>query len=226
MKKLILLTSLLFSFTAFAQIENDCDDLNKLSCCPSIESGYIPEILPWEKVGSKTSHKEALYNMFPKTLTYKEFIYRDLFSSSFQRIEKFAPLEPPTLTNSQLKFSYCIPSTRQAMTVQITDFSAPFFQTKMGEAVKNLDLAVFNPQAIALGVHNHSSLNKKYKNSVIMSSRFSPYGGESDTVSFLAFVKDRYLIVIDIDDQPMRFTEPIQVEEFLNDYITQINLTD
>lgn len=226
MKKLIAFTLILFSFTTFAQIESDCDNVNKLSCCPSIESGYIPEILPWDKVGSKTSYKEALYGMFPKTLTYKEFVYRDLFSSSFQHIEKFAPLERPTLTNSQLKFSYCIPKTRQTMTVKITDFSAPFFQTKMGEAVKNLDLAVFNPQAIALGVHNHSPLNKKYKNSVIMSPRFSPYGGESDTVSFLAFVKDRYLIAIDIDDKPMRFNEPIQVEEYLKDYIYQINLTD
>ncbi|MBP8792416.1 MAG: hypothetical protein KBE41_05900 [Lutibacter sp.] len=226
MKKLIAFTAILFSLTAFAQIESNCNNINEPICCPSLESGYTPKILPWDKVGSKTSFKEALYGMFPKILTYKEFIYRDLFSSSFQHLEEYAPSDPPTLTNSKLKFSYCIPNTRQKMIVEITDFSAPFFQTKMGQAIKNLDLLVFNPQSIGLGAHNHSPLNKKYKNSVIMSARFSPYGGKSDSVSFLAFVKDRYLIAIEVEDTAMRFTEPIQVEKYLSEYISQIDLTD
>ena len=226
MKKLFFLALIFISLNAFAQIETDCDDLNKLACCPSLESGYIPEILPWDKVGSKTTYKEAIYGMFPKILEYKEFIYRDLFSSSFQNLEEYAPLDPPTLTNSKLSFSYCIPNTRQVMKVEITDYNAPFFETKIGKALKDLDLVVFQPNAIALGIHNHSPLNKKYKNSVIASTRFSPYGGESDDVQYIAYVSDRYLITITIDDKPMRFTKPIQVEEFINDYVSQINLTE
>ena len=47
-------------------------------------------------------------------------------------------------------------------------------------------------------------------------------GGESDQVSYLAYHDDQYFIQIDIDDKNKRFTEPIQVENFLSGYIKLI----
>jgi hypothetical protein len=114
------------------------------------------------------------------------------------------------------------------MKVNITDYSDPFFETKIGKAAKDIDLIYINNPgaALAFGAHSISPINKKYKKSIIVSSRFSPYGGEEEGVGYLAYVNDRYLIAITIDDKPKRFTEPLQVEEFIKEYISQINLSE
>ena len=198
-------------FNTYAQIEKDCDNVNKLPCCPTLEDGFIPEIPSWEKISCKTIFKEAEYGMFPKLLEYKGYIFREVISCAVQNMDCI------------LTFDYCIPKTRQKMRIEIKDYKDPFFQTEMGKASKNIDLLMLKPNAIALGSRD-LSVNKKYKNSKIVSARFSPYGGKSDTVGYIAYVNERYFISISIDDKPKRFTESLQVEEFLKDYISQINL--
>lgn len=213
MKKIFLCIALFNLFITFSQVEPDCDNPNKLSCCPSIEDGYIPEIPSWDKVGCKTALKEIEYAMFPKILEYQEYIFREVVSCAVQNMDCI------------LTFDYCIPKTRQKMRIQIKDYKDPFFETDMGKASKNLDLIMLQPNAIALGAID-LSVNKKYKNCKIISPRFSPYGGESETVDYIAYVNERYLISISIDDKPKRFTEPLQVEKFLENYISQINLKE
>ena len=212
MKKLLLIMPFFMFFNTYAQIEKDCDNVNKLPCCPTLEDGYRPEIPSWEKISCKTIFKEAEYGMFPKLLEYKGYIFREVISCAVQNMDCI------------LTFDYCIPKTRQKMRIEIKDYKDPFFQTEMGKASKNIDLLMLQPNAIALGSRD-LSVNKKYKNSKIVSARFSPYGGKSDTVGYIAYVNERYFISISIDDKPKRFTESLQVEEFLKDYISQINLT-
>lgn len=48
--------------------------------------------------------------------------------------------------------------------------------------------------------------------------------GESDEVGYLAYHANRYFIQIDIDDKNKRFTEPIQVENFLSGYVKLIKI--
>ena len=215
MKKIFLIPLILLTFSAFAQIENDCNDVNKLNCCPSLEDGYEPKIPPVKDI-HQTVYKIAEYDMFPKILEYKGYIFREVISKAVQNMD------------NNISFYYCIPKTRQRIQVNITDYSDPFFETKTGKAVKNLDLIYFNnpKSGVIFGAHNVSPVNKKYKKSIIMSMRFSPYGGKSDDVFYIAYVNDRYLIKINIDDKPKRFTEPIQVEEFLKEYIANINLIE
>ena len=215
MKKIFLIPLILLSFSAFAQIENDCNDVNKLNCCPSLEDGYEPKI-PLVKDIHQTVYKIAEYEMFPKLLEYKDYIFSEVSSKAVQNMD------------NNISFYYCIPKTRQRMKVNITDFSDPFYETTNGKASKGIDLIYFNNPGAALsfGAHSVSPINKKYKKSIIVSSRFSPYGGKEDSVSFLAYVNDRYLIAITIDDKPKRFTEPLQVEEFIKEYVSQINLSE
>ncbi|CAM3576444.1 hypothetical protein FLGE108171_03970 [Flavobacterium gelidilacus] len=214
MKNLLILVSFCFVQIVFSQVENDCDNINKPSCCPSIEDGYSPKIPAWEDVGCKTAYKETEYLMFPKILEYKGYIFKQLTSCAVQNMDCI------------LTIDYCLQKTRQNLRVEIKDYKDPFFESKMGIASKNIDLIVFQPGAVGLGSHSLSPLNKKYKNSVIVSSRFSPYGGEEDSVSYIAYVNERYLIHIIIDDKPKYFTEAIQVEKFLKEYISQINLVE
>lgn len=215
MKNIIVIIAFIITASASAQVENDCDDINKPSCCPSLEDGYVPKIPPVEDI-HQTVYKIAEYDMFPKILEYKGYIFREVMSKAVQNMD------------SNMSFYYCIPKTRQRMKVNIADFSDPFYETTNGKASKDIGLIYFNnPEAaVAFGAHSVSPKNKKYKKSIIVSSRFSPYGGKEESVSFLAYINDRYLLAITIDDKPKRFTEPLQVEEFIKDYVSQINLSE
>jgi hypothetical protein len=213
MKKLFLILSLCVFQFSIAQIETNCDDLNLPSCCPTL-ADYIPIIPAWEEIGCKTDRKAAEYHFFPKILEYQGYIFREVSSCAVQNMD------------FKLNFDYCIPQTRQTMRVEIADYNDPFFETKQGKAFLPIKFMIFKPEAIALGSHELSPFDRKYKKSRIVSARFSPYGGASDSVSYVAFVNERYMITITLDDKPNRFKEPLDVEKFLKDYIAQINLKE
>lgn len=212
MKKLILVLCVFITQQGIAQIETNCDDVNLLPCCPTLDD-FTPEIIPWEEVGCKTDSKAAAYTFFPKTLEYNGYIFRQLQSCTVQN------------SDYSLFFDYCIPKTRQTMRVEIIDLKHPHFESEIGKAKIDIYLLSFKSEATVFGAHN-LSINKKFKNSRIISPRFSPYGGSSEDVSYVAHVNDRYYINISINDKPKYFTEAIALERFLNDYINQINLED
>lgn len=213
MKKLFLIVLLFVSKLLMAQAAIDCNDPNLLSCCPSLAS-YTPKMKLYEDLGCKTDRKAAEYPFFPKMLEYQGYIFRDISSCAAQNMD------------CSLMFDYCVPQTRETMRVKITDYKDPFFATNQGKAALNMDFLVLNPQALALGSHELSPMNRKYKKSRIVSARFSPYGGKSDDVMYYAFVNDRYMITITLTDKVNRFKSALETERFLNSYIEQINLKE
>ena len=116
-----------------------------------------------------------------------------------------------------------MPDTCQEIAVTIYDFNDPYFQTSSGKVLKDISLMSFDPTASSalMGAHLATSIDK-FNEEIVISPRFGALGGESDQVSYLAYHDDQYFIQIDIDDKNKRFTEPIQVENFLSGYIKLI----
>ena len=118
-----------------------------------------------------------------------------------------------------------MPDTCQEIDITIYDFYDTYFQSNSGKILKDITLMPFDAttSSALMGVHLASSVNK-FNNEIIISPRFGSMGGESDQVSYLAYHDNRYFIQIDIDDKNKRFTEPIQVENFISGYVKLIKL--
>lgn len=214
MKKTIFIGMLFFlSQFSFSQ-STECTDGGTFQCGSLADRGEII-ITPLSQLGCKEL-KGNLYAMFPRITIYAGYVFKEITRCSSNDIDPY---------QGQLKFTYCMPETCLEMRVTIYDFKDSFFQTDAGKMHKSIYLMPFDPTPAAamMGAHLATSIDK-FDKEVVVSTRFGSMGGESDAVSYLAYDQERYFIAIEIDDKNKRFTEPIQVENFVSGYAKQIKL--
>lgn len=210
-KTLTTLVCVLFAEAIFSQ-STECADGGYFQCGSLKDRGEI-KITSLSELGCK-DNKAHLYAMFPRITIYAGYIFKEVPHCSSHEIDPY---------QGRLKFNYCMPDTCQEINVTIYDFNDPFFYTNSGKVLKDISLMPFDPTASSalMGAHLATSIDK-FNEEIVISPRFGSMGGESDQVSYLAYHDDQYFIQIDIDDKNKRFTEPIQVENFLSGYIKLI----
>lgn len=212
-KSLIILAFFLFIQASFSQ-STACSDGGHFQCGSLKDRGEI-KITPLAELGCK-EEKGDLYGMFPRITIYAGYIFKQIASCNSHDVDPY---------QGRLEFIYCMPETCLEMRVTIYDFKDPFFQTDAGKMHKSIFLMPFDPTpaAAVMGVHLATSIDK-FDKEIVVSTRFGSMGGSSDAVSYLAYDQERYLIAIEIDDKSKRFTEPIQVENFVSGYVKLIKL--
>ena len=120
-------------------------------------------------------------------------------------------------------FEYCLPNTRNRMRVSITNLKDPFICNKVGKAIKDMFIMPFVQLATSSLFGYLPALNiNKFTENKIASLRFVP-GGKSDEVSFVGWHNNQYLIDISLTDPEYRFKKTIEVENYLREYIMQMN---
>ena len=208
MKSLILFTLLLiFKLTSTAQI--DCDDATKIACCHPTSENPIPTI---DKVKC-AEDKGYLYPFFPQLLFYKNYKFLDITHCNDKGLD---------VSRAQMVFEYCLPNTRNRMSVSIINLKDPFFTSNAGKAIKDMYLLPFEQPAASLIFGYLPALNiDKFTQNKIASLRFA--GGKSDDVSFVGWHNNQYLINISLTDPEYRFKKTIDVENYLKEYILQMN---
>ncbi|MDP5062974.1 MAG: hypothetical protein NWP64_13715 [Maribacter sp.] len=212
-KTFFILIFLVNSYSIFSQ-SNECNDGGNFECGSLKDRGEIV-ITALDQLGCKYE-KAHLYAMFPRITIYAGYVFKEITYCSSNEIDPY---------QGRLQFIYCMPDTCQEIDINIYDFNDPYFQTSTGKILKDITLMPFDAttSSALMGAHLTSSLNK-FNNEIIISPRFGSIRGESDEVSYLAYHDDRYFIQIDIDDKNKRFTEPIQVENFISVYVNLIKL--
>ncbi|SMC39462.1 hypothetical protein [Cellulophaga tyrosinoxydans] len=211
-------TLTLFAFVLFTQVvlsqSTECADGGQFECGSLKDRGEI-KITPLSELGCK-DNKAHLYAMFPRITIYAGYVFKEVAYCNSQDLD---------LYQGRLQFIYCMPDTCQEITVTIHDFNDPYFQTNSGKVLKDVHLMAFDPTASSalMGAHLATSIDK-FDKELIISPRFGAMRGESDEVGYLAYHANRYFIQIDIDDKNKRFTEPIQVENFLSGYVKLIKI--
>lgn len=211
MKKTLFFCALVLLSQAIFSQDTDCSDVTQISCCQE-EGNPIP---PFSKLSC--TDDGALYAMFPQVLSYKDYVFNQIQSCHKPEVDGYV---------GTLQFSYCIPKLRKFMTISITDFSMPFYQTSKGKAIMDMYLLSFHPSAINLGSREVAKIeNKDIKNEMrVFSPRFSPYGGFGDTVSFFGYYQKRYYVEIHVDDEENLFTSPEQFELFIKEYVEMLSI--
>lgn len=212
-KTLTTLVCVLFTQAIFSQT-TECTDGGYFQCGSLKDHGEI-RITPLAELGCKDK-KGHLYAMFPRITIYAGYVFKEVAYCSSQDLDPY---------QGRLQFKYCMPDTCQEINVTISDFNDPYFQTNSGKVLKDVHLMSFDPIASSalMGAHLATSIDK-FDKELIISPRFGSMGGESDEVGYLAYHANRYFIQIDIDDKNKRFTEPIQVENFLSGYVKLIKI--
>lgn len=212
-KTLSIVASVLLSQFIFSQ-STECADGGYFECGNLKDRGEIV-ITPLNELGCK-NEKGHLYAMFPRITIYAGYVFKEITYCNSNDVDPY---------QGRLQFIYCMPDTCQEVDITIYDFKDPYFQTNSGKILKNVSLMAFDPttSSALMGAHLITSINK-FNKEIIISPRFGSMGGESDEVSYLAYHDNRYFIQIDIDDKNKRFTEPIQVENFVSGYVKLIKL--
>eukprot|EP01093_Parvamoeba_rugata_P013746 TRINITY_DN427_c0_g1_i3.p1 TRINITY_DN427_c0_g1~~TRINITY_DN427_c0_g1_i3.p1 ORF type:complete len:216 (+),score=37.61 TRINITY_DN427_c0_g1_i3:190-837(+) len=214
MKKTFFILTLLVNFHSIYSQSNECNDGGNFECGSLKDRGEIV-ITALDQLGCK-NEKAHLYAMFPRITIYAGYVFKEITYCSSNEIDPY---------QGRLQFIYCMPDTCQEIDITIYDFNDTYFQSNSGKILKDVTLMPFDAttSSALMGVHLASSVNK-FNNEIIISPRFGSMGGESDQVSYLAYHDNRYFIQIDIDDKNKRFTEPLQVENFISGYVKLIKL--
>lgn len=199
--------------SGFSQ-ETPCSDGGNFQCGSMKDRGEI-RITPLSELGCK-EEKVHLYNMFPRITIYAGYVFKEVAYCNSNAVDPY---------QGRLQFKYCMPDTCQEIDITIYDFKDPYFQTNSGKILKDISLMSFDPTASSaiMGAHLATTIDK-FNQEIVISPRFGSMGGESDQVSYLAYHDKRYFIQIDIDDENKRFTEPIQVENFVSGYVKLIKI--
>ncbi len=214
MKKILFILALLVLYQPNFSQSMECADGGYFECGSLKDRGEII-ITPLNQLGCKND-KGLLYAMFPRITIYEGYVFKEVAYCNSNDVDPY---------QGSLQFRYCMPDTCQEIDITIYDFMDPYFQTNSGKIHKDISLMSFDPttSSAQVGVHLATTIDK-FDREIIISPRYGSMGGESDQVSYLAYHDNRYFIQIDIDDKNKRFTEPIQVENFVSGYVKLIKI--
>ena len=208
------LTAMLSGLSAHARAQaEDCNNHQLGPCCPSVEE-KPPEIPPLDKLSCQ--QKAHFYALFPQITTYQHLVFKELQVCA----EPARDIYP-----EELAFVYCVPHTRQKMSVKITDLAHPKFETPVGKLNKEMILwPLTRPGDMnKLGVWQAPNI-RRFDANFIGSARFSPHGGSSPQVGFTGIHNSRrFVIQINLDDPGQRFRSANSFESFIKAYVDQMS---
>lgn len=208
MKLLYIFIFTLYASASFSQVKTK--NTNQLSCCTynTDQNSVIPKLEDLKCKNDIT--KNNIYSIFPQIINYKDFDFLNII---------YCNDESP---HAALGFIYYNSQSQEDIKISITDFNDSYFETIVGVHLKDILLWPFTAEAKELGHCKTEKINNFDRN-IVMSSGFYRNGEKSPYACFNGYYKNRYLIEILIKCKNNRFNKPKKVEEFVIDYLNQMN---